>query len=219
MPTRPRAAGQQGVTGDPGLGRRGSRRHPRCAVPDRRVPDRLRHQHQHECERGHRRPRQRAGSAKRCTRTIDVNMGQSSNDVIPTAIHVSAALTVRRELVPALEHLRDVLSDQGARGRRYRQDRAHASDGCDAGDLGQELSGWRTQIENGIERLRCGRAAPAGACPGRHGGWHRHQCAPGVRQALLRGTRRPDRRALRAGAQLLRGACPRRTPPLSCPGR
>ena len=38
-----------------------------------------------------------------------VNMGQSSNDVIPTAIHVSAALAVRRELIPALEHLRDVL--------------------------------------------------------------------------------------------------------------
>ncbi|HET7755783.1 MAG TPA: lyase family protein, partial [Steroidobacteraceae bacterium] len=39
-----------------------------------------------------------------------VNMGQSSNDVIPTAIHVSAALAVRRALVPALEHLRDVLA-------------------------------------------------------------------------------------------------------------
>ena len=39
-----------------------------------------------------------------------VNMCQSSNDVIPTAIHVSAALTVRRELSPALEHLAEVLS-------------------------------------------------------------------------------------------------------------
>src|SRR6516165_4159871 len=38
-----------------------------------------------------------------------VNMGQSSNDSIPTAIHASAALTLRRELLPALEHLRDVL--------------------------------------------------------------------------------------------------------------
>ena len=39
----------------------------------------------------------------------DVNMGQSSNDSIPTAIHVSAALALRRALLPALEHLRDVL--------------------------------------------------------------------------------------------------------------
>jgi fumarate hydratase class II len=38
-----------------------------------------------------------------------VNMSQSSNDVIPTTIHVSAALGVRREVIPALEHLRDVL--------------------------------------------------------------------------------------------------------------
>src|SRR6202030_3911205 len=39
-----------------------------------------------------------------------VNMGQSSNDSIPTAIHVSAALQLRRELAPALAHLRDVLA-------------------------------------------------------------------------------------------------------------
>src|SRR6185312_7972642 len=39
-----------------------------------------------------------------------VNMGQSSNDVIPTTIHVSAALGLRRELVPALQHLRDALA-------------------------------------------------------------------------------------------------------------
>mgnify|MGYP002062790868 CR=1 FL=1 len=38
-----------------------------------------------------------------------VNMGQSSNDVIPTAIHVSAALAVERELVPALEHLAETI--------------------------------------------------------------------------------------------------------------
>ena len=52
-------------------------------------------------------------ASRRLGRTIHpndhVNMGQSSNDVIPTAIHVSAALSVRRDLVPALEHLRDVL--------------------------------------------------------------------------------------------------------------
>src|SRR5215831_20921988 len=47
-----------------------------------------------------------------------VNMGQSSNDSIPTAIHVSAALTVRRELAPALEHLAQALRirERGLKG-------------------------------------------------------------------------------------------------------
>ena len=46
-----------------------------------------------------------------------VNMCQSSNDVIPTAIHLSAALTVRRELIPALGHLRVTLERRSARCR------------------------------------------------------------------------------------------------------
>jgi fumarate hydratase, class II len=82
-----------------------------------------------------------------------VNMGQSSNDVIPTAIHVSAALAVRRALVPALAQLRDVLS------RRERElaaivktGRTHLMDAMPL-TLGQELSGWRTQIEHGLARL------------------------------------------------------------------
>jgi len=82
-----------------------------------------------------------------------VNMGQSSNDSIPTAIHLSAALALRGALVPALAHLRDVLS------RRERElagtvttGRTHLMDAMPV-TLGQELSGWRTQIEQGIARL------------------------------------------------------------------
>jgi fumarate hydratase class II len=82
-----------------------------------------------------------------------VNMGQSSNDVIPTAIHVSAALSVRRELVPALEHLRDALRiKEGEVGAIVKTGRTHLMDAMPV-TLGQELSGWRTQIESGIERL------------------------------------------------------------------
>lgn len=83
-----------------------------------------------------------------------VNMGQSSNDSIPTAIHVSAALAVHRELLPALAHLREVLQ------RRERElaavvktGRTHLMDAMPV-TLGQELSGWRTQIEQGMERIR-----------------------------------------------------------------
>src|SRR6266478_7259294 len=83
-----------------------------------------------------------------------VNMCQSSNDVIPTAIHVSAALTVRRELMPALEHLAEVLR---ARERDLagvvKTGRTHLMDAMPV-TLAQELSGWRTQIESGAARLQ-----------------------------------------------------------------
>jgi fumarate hydratase class II len=82
-----------------------------------------------------------------------VNMCQSSNDVIPTAIHLSAALTVRRELIPALGHLRITLE------RKEREvlgvvttGRTHLMDAMPV-TLAQELSGWRVQIEQGIARL------------------------------------------------------------------
>jgi fumarate hydratase class II len=82
-----------------------------------------------------------------------VNMGQSSNDSIPTAIHVSAALAVRRELVPALEHLRDVLQRKEREvAGVVKTGRTHLMDAMPV-TLAQELSGWRAQIENGLERL------------------------------------------------------------------
>jgi fumarate hydratase class II len=83
----------------------------------------------------------------------DVNMGQSSNDAIPTAIHVSAALSVRRELVPALEHLRDVLiAKEKEVAGIVKTGRTHLMDAMPV-TLTQELSGWRTQIENGLARV------------------------------------------------------------------
>ncbi len=82
-----------------------------------------------------------------------VNMGQSSNDVIPTAIHVSAALSVKRNLVPALEHLRDVLrAKERDIGNIVKTGRTHLMDAMPV-TFAQELSAWRTQIEHGLERL------------------------------------------------------------------
>ena len=135
----------------------GRGRQARRAVPDRRVPDRLGHQLEHECQRGHRAARDRSASGKPVHANDHVNMGQSSNDVIPTAIHVSAAIAVRQHLVPALEHARDVLASEGAGGRRHREDRPHASDGCDAGDARPGAVGL---AHAGRERHR----APARAC-------------------------------------------------------
>ena len=83
-----------------------------------------------------------------------VNMGQSSNDVIPTAIHVSAALLLHEQLLPALQHLAAVI------GKREREldgvvktGRTHLMDAMPV-TFGQELSGWRAQIEYGMARLR-----------------------------------------------------------------
>ena len=64
----------------------------------------------------------------------DVNNGQSSNDVIPTAIQVSAALTASEKLLPALAHLKKTLDQRAREAEERRQDRPHASDGRDAGD-------------------------------------------------------------------------------------
>ncbi len=82
-----------------------------------------------------------------------VNMCQSSNDAIPSAIHVSAVLVTRRDLLPALGALVDVL---GAKERAWadicKTGRTHLMDAMPL-TLGQEASGWRAQIELAIERL------------------------------------------------------------------
>ena len=82
-----------------------------------------------------------------------VNLGQSSNDVIPTAIHVSGCLQTSRELIPALTHLADTI---GRRGRGLQDvvktGRTHLMDAMPL-TLGQELSGWETQVRDGVERL------------------------------------------------------------------
>ena len=59
-----------------------------------------------------------------------VNRGQSSNDVIPTAIHVSAAMVTHDELLPAMAGLRDSLRRKAEEFQRRGEDRAHASSGC-----------------------------------------------------------------------------------------
>ncbi len=84
----------------------------------------------------------------------DVNMGQSSNDVIPTTIHVSAALDVTEQLLPALEHLAGVLGDKANECEDIvKTGRTHLMDAMPV-TLGQELDAWKTQVEHGAERVR-----------------------------------------------------------------
>jgi fumarate hydratase class II len=83
----------------------------------------------------------------------DVNMGQSSNDVIPTAIHVSAALVLSEELLPALEHLQEALEAKAHETDGIvKTGRTHLMDAMPV-RLGQELGGWASQIAQCRARL------------------------------------------------------------------
>ena len=82
-----------------------------------------------------------------------VNQGQSSNDSFPTAMHVAAAIAVVRHLLPALKRMHDRLADQALRwdsivkiGRTHLQDATPLT-------LGQEFSGYATQVADNIERV------------------------------------------------------------------
>ncbi|MGD2054866.1 MAG: class II fumarate hydratase [Gammaproteobacteria bacterium] len=83
-----------------------------------------------------------------------VNMSQSSNDVIPSCIHVSAAVSCIYDLIPALEHLRTII-DRKAESVAgvVTTGRTHLMDAMPI-TLGQELSGWSAQINSGITRIK-----------------------------------------------------------------
>ncbi|MBW3638147.1 MAG: class II fumarate hydratase, partial [Armatimonadetes bacterium] len=83
----------------------------------------------------------------------DVNAGQSSNDVIPTAIHVAAAMEVADNLLPNLRHLLSVLHGREAQTQDVvKTGRTHLMDAMPV-TLGQEIGGWAAQIEQSIERI------------------------------------------------------------------
>lgn len=83
-----------------------------------------------------------------------VNMGQSSNDVIPTAIQVSACLQTSQQLLPALQHLKAVLDQRSAELESVaKTGRTHLMDAMPV-TLGQELACWSQQIQSNIERLQ-----------------------------------------------------------------
>ena len=82
-----------------------------------------------------------------------VNMGQSSNDVIPTAVHVSAAVAIQDKLLPALKHLAATLDKKADEVRgTVKTGRTHLMDAMPV-TLDQELNGWRSQIGHAGERL------------------------------------------------------------------
>ncbi len=82
-----------------------------------------------------------------------VNFGQSSNDVIPAAIHVAAVAAIREDLLPKLESLGDALAAKADEfAGVVKSGRTHLMDATPV-TLGQEFGGYATQVRKGIERL------------------------------------------------------------------
>ncbi len=95
-----------------------------------------------------------------------VNMGQSTNDMFPTAIHVAAGQSIHKELIPALERFLKVLKDKAqAWDDIIKIGRTHLADATPM-RLGQEMSGYVRQLELSMDRARRALAAvlelPAG---------------------------------------------------------
>jgi fumarate hydratase class II len=83
-----------------------------------------------------------------------VNFGQSSNDVIPTALHVSAVLEIERDLLPALAGLWTVLDAKATEFHGVlKTGRTHLMDATPI-RLGQEFSGYASQVQHGIARVK-----------------------------------------------------------------
>ncbi len=82
-----------------------------------------------------------------------VNMSQSSNDVIPSTIHVSAAIECHQQLIPALTHLISVIEEKAeALDVIITTGRTHLMDAMPV-SLGQELSGWAAQLKSALSHI------------------------------------------------------------------
>jgi fumarate hydratase class II len=82
-----------------------------------------------------------------------VNMGQSSNDTFPTAMHIAAAQEIKQELIPAIQHLQDALQKKvGEFKEIIKIGRTHMQDATPL-TLGQEFSGYVGQLEHVLQAL------------------------------------------------------------------
>ena len=83
-----------------------------------------------------------------------VNLGQSSNDVVPNAIHLSALISIKEDLLPALEKLQGALEDKSREfDEVVKTGRTHLQDATPI-RLGQEFKGYAGQVQRSIGRVR-----------------------------------------------------------------
>jgi fumarate hydratase class II len=94
------------------------------------------------------------GEARKLHPNDDVNKGQSSNDVFPTAMSVAAVAALTKHLLPSVQKLRDTLAKKAAKfdgivkiGRTHLQDATPLT-------LGQEMSGWVAQLDHGLAHVK-----------------------------------------------------------------
>src|SRR5487761_1460493 len=96
----------------------------------------------------------RMQAAKAVPPNDHVNMGQSTNDTFPTAIHVAAAVEIKHRLLPALARLHQSLADKARQWDRViKIGRTHLADATPL-RLGQEIGGFARQIELSIDRAK-----------------------------------------------------------------
>ncbi len=127
-----------------------------------------------------------------------VNMGQSSNDVIPTAIHVATAESLKTLLLPALQRLEAALRRKsGEFWDVIKIGRTHLMDATPV-RLGQEFAGYAKQVEYGTPARRQRHQRHRGTRPRRHRRRHRPQRPPGIRPPRHRLHRRRDRASISA---------------------
>ena len=93
------------------------------------------------------------GSMKPVHPNDHVNRSQSTNDSFPTAIHVAAAVEINRHLIPAVKQLRNTLNQKAEAFKNIvKIGRTHLQDATPV-TLGQEFSGYVSQLDHGLERL------------------------------------------------------------------
>ena len=157
------------------------------------------------------------GSRKPVHPNDHVNRGQSSNDNFPTMMHIAAVEVVEGRLLPALGRLHAALwrrSEEWA--DIVKVGRTHLMDAVPV-TLGQEFAAWARQVELGQRTAARHPAAPAAAAPGRHGGGHRPEPAPGFRPGVLRDRGRAHGPAPSRRTRTSSRAWARTTPSSSCP--
>jgi fumarate hydratase, class II len=100
-----------------------------------------------------------------------VNIGQSSNDVIPASIHLAAHLAIHEQLLPAMEHLQSTLEAKAAETKEIvKMGRTHLMDAMPV-TVGQEVGGWAAQVKQSRDRIeatlpRLGQLALGGTAVG-----------------------------------------------------
>ena len=120
-------------------------------------------------------------------------MGQSSNDVFPSAVHLAALDEATNRLLPALERLEKAFADKAEEFKDIvKAGRTHLMDAVPV-TLGQEFAGYAAQIRLGARRVRNALPQVAQIPLGRHRHRHRPQHASRVRRARADAARRAER--------------------------